>query len=52
MNLEHSLYDMHNRLSRAEEGNIALSSRCQSMAEGLAQCYHVSFSLVYGAYVI
>ncbi|KAJ6084413.1 hypothetical protein N7486_011213 [Penicillium sp. IBT 16267x] len=45
MNLEHSLYDMHNRLSRAEEGNIALSSRCQSMAEGLAQCYHWTHSI-------
>lgn len=41
MNLEHSLYDMHARLARAEEGNVALNSRCQSMAEGLAKCYHV-----------
>ncbi|KAJ5929664.1 hypothetical protein N7454_006614 [Penicillium verhagenii] len=45
MNLEHSLYDMHNRLSRAEESNIALNSRCQSMAEGLSQCYHWTHSI-------
>lgn len=44
MNLEHSLYDMHNRLARAEEGNVALNSRCQSMAEGLVKCYHVCLS--------
>ncbi|KAJ6104233.1 hypothetical protein N7523_010553 [Penicillium sp. IBT 18751x] len=45
MNLEHTLYDMHNRLARAEEGNVALSSRCQSMAEGLAKCYHWTHSI-------
>ncbi|KAJ6015715.1 hypothetical protein N7540_010306 [Penicillium herquei] len=45
MNLEHSLYDMHNRLSRAEEGNMALNSKCQSMAEGLAKCYHWTHSI-------
>lgn len=42
MTLEHTLYDMHNRLSRAEEGNVALNSKCQGMAESLAKCYHVS----------
>lgn len=41
MNLEHTLYDMHNRLSRAEEGNAALNSRCQGMAESLTKCYNV-----------
>lgn len=41
MNLEHSLYDMHNRLVRAEEGNVALNSRCQNLTESLAKCYHV-----------
>ncbi|KAJ5683152.1 hypothetical protein N7462_006317 [Penicillium macrosclerotiorum] len=45
MNLEHSLYDMHARLARAEEGNVALSSRCQSMAEGLNKCYQWSYSI-------
>lgn len=42
MHLEHSLFEMHNRLSRAEEGNAALNSRCQGMAESLTKCYHVS----------
>jgi hypothetical protein len=42
MNLEHLLYDMHNRLNRAEEGNAALNSRCQAMAESMSRCYHVS----------
>lgn len=46
LSLEHSLFDMHNRLARAEEGNIALSSRCQTMAEGLAKCYQVGLSLL------
>lgn len=41
MHLEHSLFEMHGRLARAEEGNVALSSRCQSMAEGLGKCYQV-----------
>lgn len=45
MNLEHTLYDMHNRLARAEESNVALNSRCQSMAEGLAKCYHWTHSI-------
>ena len=42
MALEHSLYDVYNRLGRSEEGNVALSSRCQAMAESLSRCYHVS----------
>lgn len=41
MNLEHTLYDMHGRLTRAEEGNVALNARCQAMAESLTRCYHV-----------
>ncbi|KAK1141408.1 Flocculation suppression protein [Aspergillus melleus] len=45
MNLEHSLYDMHNRLSRAEEGNVTLNARYQSMAESLARCYHWTHSI-------
>lgn len=44
MNLEHTLYDMHNRLGRAEEGNAALNARCLAMAESLSRCYHVSFT--------
>ncbi|KAJ5605032.1 Heat shock factor (HSF)-type DNA-binding [Penicillium lagena] len=45
MALEHSLYDMHNRLSRAEEGNVALNSKCQGMAESLAKCYNWTHSI-------
>ncbi|KAJ5580092.1 uncharacterized protein N7459_006077 [Penicillium hispanicum] len=45
MNLEHSLYDMHNRMIRAEEGNVALNSRCQNLTEGLAKCYHWTHSI-------
>lgn len=45
MHLEHSLFDMHNRLSRAEEGNVALNSRCHGMADSLTKCYHVSLLL-------
>ncbi|CAI7570987.1 unnamed protein product [Penicillium pancosmium] len=45
MNLEHTLYDMHNRLIRAEEGNVALTSRCQNMAEGLSKCYQWTHSI-------
>jgi hypothetical protein len=45
LNLEHSLYDMHTRLSRAEEAHSALNSRCQAMAESLARCYHWAYSI-------
>ncbi|THC95757.1 hypothetical protein EYZ11_004754 [Aspergillus tanneri] len=45
VSLEHTLYDMHNRLSRAEEGNAALNARYQSMAESLARCYHWTHSI-------
>ncbi|KAG2417142.1 hypothetical protein HFD88_008360 [Aspergillus terreus] len=45
MNLEHTLYDMHGRLTRAEEGNVALNARCQAMAESLTRCYHWSHSI-------
>ncbi|KAF9892369.1 hypothetical protein FE257_002146 [Aspergillus nanangensis] len=45
MNLEHTLYDMHNRLTRAEEGNAALNARCQAMAESLTRCYHWTHSI-------
>lgn len=45
MNLEHTVYDMHNRLSRAEEGNVALNARCLAMAESLSRCYHWTHSI-------
>lgn len=46
MTLEHALFDMHSRLSRAEEGNAALNVKCQGMAESLTRCYHVSCLVV------
>ncbi|KAL2866832.1 HSF-type DNA-binding domain protein [Aspergillus lucknowensis] len=45
MNLEHLLYDMHNRLSRAEDSNAALNARCQAMAESIRRCYHWTHSI-------
>ncbi|KAE8350708.1 HSF-type DNA-binding-domain-containing protein [Aspergillus coremiiformis] len=45
MNLEHTLYDMHNRVSRAEEGNAVLNARCLAMAESLSRCYHWTHSI-------
>lgn len=42
-NLEHQLYDMHNRLLRVEESQSLLSSRCQAMADCLVKCHHVSY---------
>ncbi|CAG7916985.1 unnamed protein product [Penicillium olsonii] len=45
MNLEHTLFDMHARLSRAEEGNMTLSSRCQAMTESLTKCYQWTHSI-------
>ncbi|KAJ5366792.1 Heat shock factor (HSF)-type DNA-binding [Penicillium brevicompactum] len=45
MNLEHTLFDMHARLSRAEDGNMTLSSRCQAMAESLTKCYQWTHSI-------
>lgn len=47
VNLEHSLYDMHNRLVRAEEGNAALTSKCQVMAESLSRCFHWTHSITH-----
>ncbi|OJJ46357.1 hypothetical protein ASPZODRAFT_1954346 [Penicilliopsis zonata CBS 506.65] len=45
MNLENSLFDMHNRLARAEESNAALSSKYQLMADSLVRCYQWTHSI-------
>ncbi|KAI9828938.1 MAG: hypothetical protein M1819_006437 [Sarea resinae] len=37
--LEHSLYDMHSRLVRAEEGYALINSRCQTLTEGLMRSH-------------
>ena len=41
LGLEHSLYDLGNRLARSEEHNSILSHRCQSYLEGLTRCHQV-----------
>jgi hypothetical protein len=41
MNVEHTLYDMHNRMIRFEESHSLLSSRCTALAECLVQCHQV-----------
>ncbi|KAI9764722.1 MAG: hypothetical protein M1840_008114 [Geoglossum simile] len=44
-NLEHTLYDLSSRLSRSEESYTILSSRYQSLAEGLSRCHHWNHDL-------
>ncbi|KAH0558746.1 hypothetical protein GP486_004608 [Trichoglossum hirsutum] len=43
--LEHTLYDLNSRLSRSEENYAILSSRYQSLAEGLLRCHHWNHDL-------
>ncbi|KAH0542196.1 hypothetical protein FGG08_003417 [Glutinoglossum americanum] len=43
--LEHNLYDLSSRLSRSEENYAILSSRYQSLAEGLVRCHHWNHDL-------
>lgn len=40
-NMEHNIYDLLARVARAEEGNIALNSRCHAMTDSLTKCYQV-----------
>ncbi|MBE7180829.1 MAG: hypothetical protein INR71_06400 [Terriglobus roseus] len=40
--LEHNMYDVHHRLTRAEDGNAFLNSKCQALTEGLLRCHQVS----------
>ncbi|KAI9867335.1 MAG: hypothetical protein M1830_005833 [Pleopsidium flavum] len=44
-NLEHSLYDIHARLTRTEESYAIASSRCQALAEGLIKCHQWNFDI-------
>lgn len=39
--LEHTLYDVHGRLARAEEANAFMAHKCQSLMENLLKCYQV-----------
>ncbi|KAL4902856.1 hypothetical protein BDW74DRAFT_58661 [Aspergillus multicolor] len=45
MQLEHMVFEMHNRLIRAEEGNATLNNRCQAMTESITRCHQWSYSL-------
>lgn len=37
--LEHAFYDVHARLARTEESYAQMSSRCQSLTDGLVRCH-------------
>nr|KMM68739.1 hypothetical protein CPAG_05063 [Coccidioides posadasii RMSCC 3488] len=39
VNLEHSLYEVHSRLTRMEDQHSLLSSRCQALTESLIRCH-------------
>ena len=39
--LEHSVFDLHARLSRTEESNTALSAKCHVLNESLVKCHQV-----------
>ena len=39
--LEHSVFDLHARLSRTEEINTALSAKCHVLNESLVKCHQV-----------
>ena len=45
--LEHSLYDMHVRLSRSEDSHATLSSRYQLLLDGLTRCHQVQLLMRY-----
>lgn len=45
LNLEHSMYEMQNRMLRWEETNYMLSSRCQALAECLVKCHQWTNSI-------
>ncbi|KAK2760317.1 hypothetical protein FQN54_002385 [Arachnomyces sp. PD_36] len=45
LNLENSVYDMHQRLSRTEESNYMLSSRCQALTENLVRSHQFTHSM-------
>ncbi|CAI7660064.1 unnamed protein product [Penicillium palitans] len=44
-NMEHNIYDLLARVARAEEGNIALNSRCHAMTDSLTKCYQWTHSI-------
>ncbi|KAL9076083.1 MAG: hypothetical protein Q9161_001130 [Pseudevernia consocians] len=44
-NLEHSIFDLHARLSRTEESNTSLSAKCHVLNESLVKCHQWSLDL-------
>ncbi|KAL8243654.1 hypothetical protein R6Q59_009912 [Mikania micrantha] len=38
--LEYLLHDIHSRLSRSEDNYAVMSSRCQTLTDGLVRCHH------------
>lgn len=45
LSLEHSIYEMQNRMLRWEETSYILSSRCQALAECLVRCHQWTNSI-------
>ncbi|KAI5287685.1 hypothetical protein KEM52_001461, partial [Ascosphaera acerosa] len=47
LSLEHSVFDMHSRLSRMEESHALVSSKCQVLTESLIRCHQWASSMSY-----
>lgn len=45
LNMEHSLYELSNRLARSEEQNNHLAHRCHAYLEGLTRCHQWTVDL-------
>ncbi|KAI1920978.1 Flocculation suppression protein [Ophidiomyces ophidiicola] len=45
INLEHSLYEVHSRLSRMEDQHALLNSRCQALTDSLIRCHQWANSM-------
>ncbi|KAJ6124980.1 Heat shock factor (HSF)-type DNA-binding [Penicillium samsonianum] len=43
--IDQTLYELHARMARAEDGNMTLNSRCHAMAESLTKCYQWTHSI-------
>ncbi|KAI9699518.1 MAG: hypothetical protein M1820_007149 [Bogoriella megaspora] len=43
--LEHTIFDVHTRLNRAEETNVYLSTKCQMLGDGLIKCHQWSHDM-------
>jgi hypothetical protein len=42
LNLEHSLYEVYQRLARSEDNYAMINSKCQALTEGIIKCHQVS----------